>query len=161
MALQTRHLEFAPPPAPGFLRAFGLAILAHAALVAALTWGVSWKSQTVEWVAEAELWAQVPVQAAPKLEEALPPPGNSRLLAADSQKRLTLNSADPGVRARYAARMLARRMQLAGLGRQPRLRVDELCVDEPAANVLTRRGALPGARPLFTPASLPADQPRG
>ena len=74
MATQVRHLEFAPPPAPGFLRAFGLAILAHMALVAALTWGVSWKSQTVELVAEAELWAQVPVQAAPKLEEAPPPP---------------------------------------------------------------------------------------
>ena len=74
MATQARHLEFAPPPAPGFLRAMGLAILAHGALVAALTWGVSWRSKTVEWVAEAELWAQVPVQAAPKFEEAAPAP---------------------------------------------------------------------------------------
>ncbi len=74
MATLARHLEFAPPPAPGFLRAFGLALLAHAALVTALTWGVSWKSQTIESVAEAELWAQVPVQAAPKLEEVLPTP---------------------------------------------------------------------------------------
>ncbi len=74
MATQARHLEFAPPPAPGFLRAFGLALLAHAVLVTALTYGVSWKSQTIESVAEAELWAQVPVQAAPKLEEAVPTP---------------------------------------------------------------------------------------
>lgn len=74
MATQARHLEFAPPPAPGFLRAFGLALLAHAVLVTALTYGVSWKSQTIESVAEAELWAQMPVQAAPKLEEAVPAP---------------------------------------------------------------------------------------
>ena len=74
MATQARHLEFAPPPAPGFLRAFGLAIMAHAVLVTALTWGVGWKNQTIERVAEAELWAQVPVQAAPKLEETVPTP---------------------------------------------------------------------------------------
>ena len=70
MTANAQRLEFAPPPVPGFLRAFGLAILAHALLVAALTWGVSWRRDAVELAAEAELWAQAPVQAAPKLVEA-------------------------------------------------------------------------------------------
>lgn len=74
MTAAAQRLEFAPPPVPGFLRAFGLAIIAHALLVAALTWGVSWRHDAVELTAEAELWAQVPVQAAPKLVETLPPP---------------------------------------------------------------------------------------
>lgn len=73
MTAAAQRLEFAPPPVPGFLRAFGLAIIAHALLVAALTWGVSWRHDAVELTAEAELWAQVPVQAAPKLVEAPPP----------------------------------------------------------------------------------------
>lgn len=70
------RLEFAPPPPPGFLRAFGLAILAHALLVAALTWGVNWRREGEVMTAEAELWSQVPVQAAPRLVEApaAPPP---------------------------------------------------------------------------------------
>lgn len=74
MTAAAQRLEFAPPPVPGFLRAFGLAIIAHALLVAALTWGVSWRHDAVELTAEAELWAQVPVQAAPKLVETSPPP---------------------------------------------------------------------------------------
>lgn len=77
MADTAHRLEFAPPPVPGFLPAFGLAIIAHSLLVAALTWGVSWRNEAVELTAEAELWSQVPVQAAPKPVEAppaLPPP---------------------------------------------------------------------------------------
>lgn len=66
------RLEFAPPDTAGTLRALGFAILAHALLLAALTWGVNWKSQTDNITAEAELWSAVPQQAAPKLEE--PPP---------------------------------------------------------------------------------------
>ncbi len=62
------RLEFAPPPTPGLLRALGLAIVAHAVLVAALTWGVHWKRNTDTVTAQAELWATLPQQVAP------PPP---------------------------------------------------------------------------------------
>ena len=72
MTTTTHRLEFAPPPTPGFMRAFGLAIFAHLLLLAALTWGVNWRSESEPFTAEAELWAQVPVQAAPKLVEATP-----------------------------------------------------------------------------------------
>ena len=68
----TNRLEFAPPPTPGMLRSFGLAVLAHLFLLAALTWGVQWKSEAVTVAAEAELWSAVPQEAAPKLVE-LPP----------------------------------------------------------------------------------------
>jgi len=66
------RLEFAPPAIPGRLRAALLAVLAHGLLIAALTWGVQWKSQVEPLSAEAELWAAVPQEAAPKLQE--PPP---------------------------------------------------------------------------------------
>ena len=68
------RLEFAPPPTPGFLRAFVLAVIAHMLLVAALTWGVNWKREAVTVTAEAELWSAAPQQAAPKLIEAPQPP---------------------------------------------------------------------------------------
>ena len=67
------HLEFAPPPAGGLGRALVLALLIHAALMAALTWGIGWnRTQTV--TMQAELWASVPVQAAPAETLAPPPP---------------------------------------------------------------------------------------
>ena len=68
------RLEFAPPPTPGLLRALGLAVLAHAFLLAALTLGVQWKRDSVLVTAEAELWSALPQQAAPKLIEAAPEP---------------------------------------------------------------------------------------
>lgn len=62
------RVEFAPPPQPGTVRAIGLAVLAHLLLVGALTWGVNWKSQSAAPTsAQAELWASVPQQAAPRL----------------------------------------------------------------------------------------------
>ena len=70
----TDRLEFAPPTTPGFLRALALALLAHVFLLAALTWGVRWKSEVVNVTAEAELWSALPQQAAPKLVEVLPEP---------------------------------------------------------------------------------------
>ena len=73
-SMAAHRLEFAPPPTPGLLRAMGLAIIAHMLLVAALTWGVNWKSDPVTVTADAELWAAVPQQAAPRLQEAPPPP---------------------------------------------------------------------------------------
>lgn len=68
------RLEFTPPPSPGLTRALGLAVLAHALLLAALTWGVSWKRDTEIPAVEAELWSSVPQQAAPKLVEVPPEP---------------------------------------------------------------------------------------
>lgn len=74
MHATTDRLEFSPPPTPGAGRAVGLAILAHAFLLAALTWGVHWKSDAVYLSAEAELWSSVPQQAAPKPVETAPTP---------------------------------------------------------------------------------------
>lgn len=60
------RLEFAPPPNKGSLRALGLALLVHVLLIAALTWGVSWKSNDDAAAPfEAELWSGVPQPAAP------------------------------------------------------------------------------------------------
>ncbi|SFC11628.1 colicin import membrane protein [Polaromonas sp. OV174] len=74
MPSAAERLEFAPPRDTGNLRAFGLALLAHVLLIAALTWGVNWKrsDQTVSF--DAELWSSLPQQAAPKLIETPPPP---------------------------------------------------------------------------------------
>lgn len=71
------RLEFAPPDTPGLLRALALATLAHLLLVAALTWGVHWKSEVDIVSAEAELWASVPVAAAPRRQELPPEPVES------------------------------------------------------------------------------------
>lgn len=66
MLAATDRLEFVPPPTPGFLRALGLAVLAHAFLMAALTWGVHWRREAVTVSVEAELWSALPQQAAPR-----------------------------------------------------------------------------------------------
>lgn len=66
--------QFAPPRPPARLRAIALAVLVHAALIGALTWGVNWKSTADQPAVEAELWAAVPTQAAPRAVEPPPPP---------------------------------------------------------------------------------------
>lgn len=66
--------EFTPPPEGGWTRSFGLAVLAHAVLVLGLSWGVKWKRDEPAVAVEAELWANAPQQAAPKLVEAPPAP---------------------------------------------------------------------------------------
>ncbi len=68
------YLEFAPPPDPGNARSLGLALLVHALLVAALTWGISWNDHDMAVEAEAELWSAIPQAAAPKAVEPPPPP---------------------------------------------------------------------------------------
>jgi colicin import membrane protein len=68
------RLEFSPPPQPGLVRAFALAVLAHVLLMIALTWGIRWNRENENAVAEAELWSSIPQQAAPKLVEQPPPP---------------------------------------------------------------------------------------
>lgn len=51
-----------------------MALLVHALLVGALTWGIAWKRDPQTPVIAAELWSALPVQAAPKEQEAPPPP---------------------------------------------------------------------------------------
>ena len=75
MSLASDRPEFTPPPAPGRLRAIGLAVLAHILLIAALTWGVSWKRESSSTPIQAELWSATAQEAAPALVEPdLPPP---------------------------------------------------------------------------------------
>ena len=64
--------EFAPPPQRGTTRAVILALIAHALLIAALTWGVRWKRDAENDAVEAELWSTTVQQAAPRA--ATPPP---------------------------------------------------------------------------------------
>jgi colicin import membrane protein len=66
--------EFMPPSEGGLMRSFGMAVLAHAVLVLALSWGVKWKRDDPNVAVEAELWANAPQQAAPKPVEAPPAP---------------------------------------------------------------------------------------
>ena len=71
--------QFAPPRPPARLRAIALAVLAHAILIAALTWGVNWKSSADMPAVQAELWSAIPQQAAPRaVEPPAPPPEPAR-----------------------------------------------------------------------------------
>jgi colicin import membrane protein len=52
-----------------------LALVAHALLAAALTWGIGWnRTAQTPVVAQAELWSRLPQSAAPKLVEPTPEP---------------------------------------------------------------------------------------
>ena len=62
------HLEFAPVPEGGKIRALVLAVVVHLLLVVALNWGTLWSQQPQDMGVEAELWSAVPQTAAPKLE---------------------------------------------------------------------------------------------
>jgi len=70
------RLDFLPPRDGGSGRAFALALLAHALLIIALTWGLNWKRGTPDVAFQAELWSNMPpVEAAPKpVETPTPPP---------------------------------------------------------------------------------------
>ena len=74
MNANSARMEFAPPPTPGLVRALGLAILAHALLLAVLAMGVQWKRDATPVSVEAELWSALPVQAAPRAADPIPPP---------------------------------------------------------------------------------------
>ena len=97
------RFEFAPPQSPGSLRALGLAVIAHALLLAALTWGVRWKNEPDVVTAEAELWSAVPQQAAPRLIEAPAPtaaprnPPAARVAAPEPPKRVTPEVPDASI----------------------------------------------------------------
>jgi colicin import membrane protein len=68
----TDHLHLAPPQPGRWLGPLGLALVVHALLVAALTWGVGWKNDATPAVFETEIWSRLPQQAAPRAVE--PPP---------------------------------------------------------------------------------------
>jgi len=67
-------MEFAPPPTGGWGRSMSFALFMHFLLLAALTWGVQWKTQPNTLSASAELWSTVPVEAAPAANEPEPTP---------------------------------------------------------------------------------------
>lgn len=68
------RIDLGPPRDAGSVRAFGLALLAHGLLIAALTWGVNWKRTDDTAAFEAELWSTVRQEAAPKFVEPMPAP---------------------------------------------------------------------------------------
>jgi len=69
-----RRIEFAPPPPARWGGPLGKAAAVHALLIAALTWGVSWRHDADTPAVEAELWSRLPQQAAPRAVEPPPPP---------------------------------------------------------------------------------------
>ncbi|MGJ7508971.1 cell envelope integrity protein TolA [Variovorax sp. GT1P44] len=74
MSLAADRPEFAPPPQRGTPRAVLLALIAHALLIAALTWGVSWRREAENEAVEAELWSSTVQQAAPRAVAPVPTP---------------------------------------------------------------------------------------
>lgn len=72
-ATADRH-DLSPPADTRWGRPLTLALVAHGLLVAALTWGVRWQSDTVAPAVEAELWSRLPQEAAPRAVEPPPPP---------------------------------------------------------------------------------------
>lgn len=74
MSLAADRPEFAPPPQRGTFRALLLALFAHALLIIALTWGVSWRREAENDAVEAELWSSTIQQAAPRAVAPTPPP---------------------------------------------------------------------------------------
>ncbi|MDN8614609.1 cell envelope integrity protein TolA [Variovorax ginsengisoli] len=74
MSLAADRPEFAPPPQRGTPRAVALALVAHALLIAALTWGVNWRREAENDAVEAELWSSTVQQAAPRAVAPVPVP---------------------------------------------------------------------------------------
>ena len=73
MAPAQARSDFLPPPAPGSGRALVLALIAHGLLVLALTYAVHWKGETPMATFSAELWAPLPMEAAPPAPAPEPP----------------------------------------------------------------------------------------
>lgn len=65
--------DFAPPQPGSPWRAFGWALLVHALLLTALTWGVSWKTSDPSVAFNAELWASTVQEAAPRAAQPVTP----------------------------------------------------------------------------------------
>lgn len=67
-------VDLSPPSDTRWSGPLTLAFIAHGLLVAALTWGVSWRPDSTEVAVEAELWSRLPQEAAPRLVEPTPAP---------------------------------------------------------------------------------------
>ena len=147
MSSITSRLEFAPPQTQGSIRAFGLAVIAHALLLAALTWGVRWKNETTVVAAEAELWSAVPQQAAPRLiEPPVPTPAPreappARVAAPEPAKKVTPDVPDASIVLERDKRRLAQeKIEKQALEREKaekkaddKLALDKLTLDKKLA----------------------------
>jgi colicin import membrane protein len=71
---ESQRPDLLPPPPGRWSTPLGLALVVHALLILALTWGVGWKRDTTPAVFEAELWSSTPQAAAPRAVEPPPPP---------------------------------------------------------------------------------------
>ena len=67
-------LDLKPPRSGRWAVPVGLALVAHALLMAALTWGVHWKKDEEPVSFEAEIWSTLPREAAPRAVQPPPPP---------------------------------------------------------------------------------------
>ncbi len=74
MQVTADALDLKPPRSGRWTVPVGLALVAHALLMAALTWGVHWKKDEEPVSFEAELWSAVPREAAPRAVQPPPPP---------------------------------------------------------------------------------------
>lgn len=74
MQVTADALDLKPPRSGRWTVPVGLALVAHALLMAALTWGVHWKKDEEPVGFEAELWSAVPREAAPRAVQPPPPP---------------------------------------------------------------------------------------
>jgi colicin import membrane protein len=73
MHVASDPFDFKPPQAGRWAVPVVLALVAHALLMAALTWGIRWEKDAPPAAFEAELWSGLPREAAPRAE-APPPP---------------------------------------------------------------------------------------
>ena len=71
---ESERPDLKPPRHGHWAGPVGLALVVHALLIVALTWGVSWKRDATPAVFEAELWSALPQAAAPRAVEPPPPP---------------------------------------------------------------------------------------
>ncbi len=67
-------LHFKPPRPGRWGKPVVLALVAHALLMVALTWGVHWEKDEPQVAFEAEIWSALPREAAPRAVQAPPPP---------------------------------------------------------------------------------------
>lgn len=74
MQISADAIGFKPPRSERWPIPVGLALVAHALLMAALTWGVHWKQEVEPVHFEAELWSVLPREAAPRAVQLPPPP---------------------------------------------------------------------------------------
>ena len=96
MQIITDAIDFKPPRSGQWGTPVVLALVAHALLMAALTWGVHWQKEETPVTFEAEIWSAVPREAAPRAVEP-PPAGYSRRRASPSGRWLATGDNRGGI----------------------------------------------------------------